>query len=149
MDTKIYERYAILAVKKQHHKENIDMLNNELAELEKILIEQSLEEGIGKITVTVGKTEDGLPVLRTVHRTRAIRAAPHKDKAEELHQGLKDAGLHEYVQETVNRNSLAAYVRCFDEDGRSTPDEIRSRLPEQLKDVINITEDIKMVVRKR
>ena len=143
MDTKIYERFAVLDARRKDYENRIKVIKDEMAELEKQLIEASMEEGIDKITVVVGQTEDGLPVKRTVYRSRIIRAG-HQGDMDALNQALKDAGLDTYVQEKVNMNSLSAFVREFDPDKNKSPEEIIASLPEPLKPVVKVSECINM-----
>ena len=143
METKVYERFAVLDDERKNLESRIKTIREEMVELEKQLVEASMEEGIDKVTVVVGRTEDGLPVKRTVYRSRIIRAG-HQGDMDALNQALKDAGLDTYVQEKVNMNSLSAYVREFDPDKNKSPEEIIASLPEPLKTVIKVSECINM-----
>ncbi len=145
MDTKLFERFAVLSARKKALETQIEVIKDELKELETALLEQSMEGNIQNMTVIVGYTEDGLPVKRTVYRERTVRAGRGDEiEALQLNQALKEAGLHEYVKENVNLNQLSAYVRGFDPDKNRTPEEILAEMPDPLKKVIQIRVDYKM-----
>ncbi len=144
MDTKMYERFANLDAMRKHHEAKIKEIREEMVELEKQLIEASLEENIDKVTVIVGHTEDGLPVKRTVYRQRKLWAG-HQGDPEALNIALKESGLHEYVTEKANTNSLSAYIRGFDPDRIKSPEDIIAELPAPLQPVIKVTEAMKMI----
>lgn len=143
MDTKLFERFAVLDAQKQELETRIKVIKDEIKEIEDVIIEQSMEEGIEKMTVVVGHTEDGLPVKRTVYRQRQLWAG-HNGDADALNQALKEAGLDEYVNEKVNMNQLSAYVRNFDPDRNKAPEAIIAELPEPLKAVIKVSEVLKI-----
>jgi hypothetical protein len=143
MDTKLFEKFAVLDAQKSSLETRIKAIKDEMKQIEEAIIEQSLEEGIEKMTVIVGHTDDGLPVKRTVYRQRQLWAG-HNGDPDALNEALKEAGLHEYLQEKVNTNSLSAYVRGFDPDRNKSPEQIMAELPYPLKQVLKVSEVLKI-----
>ena len=72
------------------------------------------------------------------HKTRAYAAADRKD---ELYAALKAEGYGDLVYETVNANSLSAFVN----EQITENDEL---LPEWLEGLVNVFEQTKVSVRK-
>lgn len=72
------------------------------------------------------------------HKTRASAAVDRKD---ELYAALKSEGYGDLVYETVNANSLSAFVN----EQIAENDEA---LPEWLEGLVNVYEQIKVSIRK-
>lgn len=72
------------------------------------------------------------------HKTRASAAADHKG---ELYEALKSEGYGDLVYETVNANSLSAFVN----EQITENDEA---LPEWLDGLVNVFEQAKVSIRK-
>ena len=72
------------------------------------------------------------------HKTRASAAVDRKD---ELYAALKSEGYGDLVYETVNANSLSAFVN----EQLAENDEA---LPEWLEGLVNVYEQIKVSIRK-
>lgn len=136
-----WTRLAVLQERKQSLKAAESSIKDEIAKLQEELLTEAMEEGVKRVTVTVGEDADGRPVHRTVHMRRQIWAGPDPEAGMDgLAQAMLDAGLDEYVKPTVNRNSLSAYVREFDLDKSAAPEELVSKLPEPLRKAIKISE---------
>ena len=146
MDTKLFERYAVLDDQKKQLEDKLKEIKEEQRQISQQIIEQSMEEGVDKVTVVVGHKETGEPIRRTVYRVREVWASSNGSQ-EELNEALKEAGLNEYVQEKVNTNSLSAYVRGFDPNQNLSPEEIVKALPEPLQDKVKVSEVLKIKSR--
>ena len=136
-----WTRLAVLQERKQSLKVAEDTIKEEIAKLQEELLTEAMEEGVKRVTVTVGEDGEGRPVHRTVHMRRQIWAGPDPEVGMDgLAQAMLDAGLDEYVKPTVNRNSLSAYVREFDLDKNAAPEELVNKLPEPLRKAIKVSE---------
>lgn len=147
MDTKELTKLAALQHRKAYLEAEVKEINRKISALEEALLEQTFEEGIDRATVTIGHDENGVPIKRTIYRERKVWAG-HNGDVDALNDALRQAGLEEYIKETVNTNSLSAFIREYDPDHSSNPDDIRARLPEPLRDVIKISEQYKLKSRR-
>ena len=139
MNTQALARLAVLQERKKSLKGSLSSLNDEITKLQEDLIPQLQEEGVKRMTVQTGLDESGNPVHRTVYMARTLWAS-HQGDALALASAMTSAGLVEYVKPTVNLKQLSAYVREFDPDKNLSPDEIIAKLPQELKDVIKVSE---------
>lgn len=114
----------------------VKKLKEEAADLEVELLPQFKDAGIDKTTIN-GKT---------VWLDRKVWASAGGDMPA-LVDAMKAAGLHDMVGETVNGNTLSAWVREFDPDGVFSPEEIVEKLPVELRNSINVSEVFKLQVR--
>lgn len=86
---------------------------------------------------------------RTVWLDRKVRASAGGDMealCNTFHMA-KDKMLRDMVKETVNGNTLGAWVREFDPDNILSPEQITALLPEDVRDVIKVTETTNLRVR--
>lgn len=140
MDTKQFAEFAKLKDQEAHLKGELKKVQEEIGGMEKRLLEEMDEEGLmDKITVRVGMDDEGRPLTRTIYRRRQLWAG-HINGRDTLVEALKDAGLDEFVGETFNAQTLSAYVRSFDPDGRLAPEEVKALLPQAIQDQIKVTE---------
>jgi len=139
MNTKAMARLAELQARKGSLKNSLSGGEDEIRKLQEQLIPEMMEEGLKRMTVQVGETDEGAPVYRTVYLARTVRAS-HNGDSEALAGAMLKAGLVEYVKPTVNLSQLSAYVREFDPDKLSSPEDIIKRLPEELRPVVKVTE---------
>ncbi len=128
----------------------------ELAEQLKQLREEKkgAEQRVKDINADIDKTEYALVQLMSetetqnftragtmfslTTKTRASAVAGHKDK---LYSALKENGFGDLVYETVNANSLSAFVKEQIAENQDT-------VPEWLNGLINVYEQISVSVRK-
>ena len=101
-------------------------LATEIAALDEKLVEQFAQAGIQNI-----KTKNG----QTVYLNREVFAKLIGDHKKAL-TAFRRAGLADFVKETVNANTLRAYVREMDEV-----------LPKGLQPYVDITEVFRMRMR--
>ena len=145
METKNFAKLAALQEEKKELKAREKEINEEIRNLQEPLLEQMDEEGVDKITVVIGQTDDGTPIRRTVHKRRQVWASSNGDMPG-LIQALNEVGLdEEYVEETVNAQRLSAYVRQFDDGERPmSAEQIVAQLPEPLQNAVKVTEKIEL-----
>ena len=143
METKHFARLAQLQEEKKELEQRKKEINEEIKNIQEPLLEQMDEEGVDKITVVVGYTDEGNPIRRTVHKRRQVWASSNGDMVG-LIEALHEAGLDtEYVEQTVNSNRLSAFVRQYDDEDRPlSAEEIKQRLPEPLQNAVKVTEKI-------
>jgi hypothetical protein len=139
MNMKSLSRLAELQARKASLKGALTGVEDEIKKLQEQLLPELQEEGVQKITVKVGESEDGLPVHRTVYISRTVWAG-HNGDALALADAMIKAGLNEYVKPSVNSMQLSAYVREFDPQKNKSPEEIIAQLPQELRDVIKVSE---------
>jgi hypothetical protein len=66
----------------------------------------------------------------------------------ELTNALKAAGFAAMVKETVNGQTLSAWVREFDPEAQLGPEEVIAKLPSVVQPYVKVAEVYKLQVRK-
>lgn len=124
------DRLKILRDRKADLDEQMKAVNAEIEEVEKALSEAMLAEEMQNFV------RGGLMFYL---QTKTYASAVAERKAE-LFQWLKDNGYGDLVQETVNANSLAGFVReqLEENDG----------LPDGLEELVNVYEKTTVGIRK-
>ena len=118
--------YAALTEKRRDLEAEINRLKADLSAREEKLVEEFAQAGIQNIKTTAGQT---------VYLNREIFAKLVGDHEEAL-DAFRQAGLGDFVKESVNAQTLRAYVREMDEV-----------LPEGLQPYIDVTEVFRMRMR--
>ena len=118
--------YARLTEERRKLEAEVKRLATDLAGREEMLVEEFAKAGIQNIKTAAGQT---------VYLNREIFAKLVGDHVEAL-DAFRTAGLGDFVKETVNAQTLRAYVREMDEE-----------LPEGLQPYIDITEVFRMRMR--
>jgi len=107
-------------------------------ELEPQVVDSLLQAGVDSV-----KLADGT----TVYLRQQLWARP-VDKARAC-DALERAGVPELVERTVNTHRLSAWVRELVNEANLAPGEDPAQaLPEDLRNVVVVSEDIKAVVRR-
>lgn len=109
---------------------------------------KQLEEELLPVFVKMGMQRARISG-RTVWLDRKVRASAGGDMEALCNTFLmsKDETLREMVKETVNGNTLGAWVREYDPDNILSPEQITNLLPADVRDVIKVTETINLRVR--
>ena len=132
MDFTKLRRFAELTERKKAIEAEGKAIKAEMDALEPVIIEEMADTGLQNANING----------RTYYINRRLFAGPAEGRTKyDVAEALKSAGLNEYVNETYNSNSLAAYVRqCVHEaEGASlSTEEMRGLLPEPLRDVLKI-----------
>ena len=118
--------YAELTERRRNLEAEVKRLATDLAAREEMLVEEFAKAGIQNI-----KTKTG----QTVYLNREIFAKLVGDHKKAL-TAFRRAGLGDFVKESVNANTLRAYVREMDEV-----------LPKGLQPYIDVTEVFRMRMR--
>ena len=118
--------YADLTEQRRKLEAEVKRLATDLAAREEVLVEEFAKAGIQNI-----KTQTG----QTVYLNREIFAKLVGDHKKAL-TAFRRAGLGDFVKESVNANTLRAYVREMDEV-----------LPKGLQPYIDVTEVYRMRMR--
>jgi hypothetical protein len=108
----------------------IDAIKKETAELEAALLPQFEQDAIDRISI------DG----RTVYVERKLWAKAKDGDKPAVCKALKRSRLGDYVEETYNTNSLSAYIRELDREGK--------QLSPSLATVLDISEVFKLRTRR-
>lgn len=114
-----------------------------MLELEPVILEQMADVGMNNARING----------RTYYIKRDLFAGPADgyDKVS-VALALKASGLDDYVTETYNSNSLAAYVRSCKQEAEGgdtlTTEQIRSLLPKPLRAVLRVGENFRLGSRK-
>jgi hypothetical protein len=119
------------------HEGEIDDLKEKKKALEEKLLANFRKAGIDRVTVE-GKT---------IWLRRDVRASAGGNM-EGLVSALREEGQDEFIKESVNANTLSAWVREFDPNGDLPPDEIKKKLPPAVAAVISVTETYSLALRK-
>lgn len=134
MELKMYElaeQLKQLREEKKDTEQRVKDINAEIDKTEYALVQLMAE------TETQNFTRAGTMFSLTT-KTRASAVAGHKD---ELYFALKENGFGELVYETVNANSLSAFVKEQISENHDT-------VPEWLNGLVNVYEQISVSVRK-
>jgi hypothetical protein len=130
MNTDELKRFVALEERRRALEAEIEAVKAEAAELEALLLPQFEQSGLERVAI------DG----RTVYVERKLWAkAKDGDKAA-VCKALKRCRLGDYVEETFNTNSLSAYVRELDREGRP--------LPPSLATVLDVSEVFRLRTRR-
>ena len=108
----------------------IDAVKAEATQLEEALLPQFEQGGLEKVSI------DG----RTVYLERKLWAKAKDGDKGAVCKALKRAHLGDYVEETFNTNSLSAYVRELDREGKP--------LGPSLREVLEISEVFRLRTRR-
>lgn len=124
------DRLQSLRNRKKQLEEETKAVNAEIEETEAKLANLMLEQEVQHFT------RNG----QLFYLSTRTYASPVADRKEELYAWLKEHGYGDLVQETVNANRLAAFVR----EQLDEADE----LPEGLRDMVSVFEKTTVGVRK-
>jgi len=130
MNTDELKRFVALEERRRQLEAEIDTLKAEAAELEQALMPQFEQAGIERVSV------DG----RTVYVERKLWAKARDGDKAAVCKALKRCRLGDYVEETFNTNSVSAYIRELDREGRP--------LPASLREVLEVSEVFKLRTRR-
>lgn len=125
------EQLKQLREEKRNAEQHVKDINAEIDKTEYALVQLMVE------TETQNFTRAGTMFSLTT-KTRASAVAGHKD---ELYSALKENGFGELVYETVNANSLSAFVK-------EQIAENQDSVPDWLNGLINVYEQTSVSVRK-
>lgn len=142
MDTGLIKEWARLDIEYNELKRQMNAAKAERDKIESQAMEMLHEEGIGRMTVDLGK--DG---SRTIYTRRQLWAG-HNGNKEMLCEALKQAGLGDYVKPNFNAQQLSAYVREFDPDNMLEENDIKAKLPVEVQPYIKVTEKLNLQSRK-
>ena len=122
----LVSEYASLTTEKRKAEAEVDKLKAQLGDLEEKLVNSFAEAGIQNVKTATGQT---------IYLNREIFAKLVGDQKKAL-TAFRRAGLGDFVKETVNANTLRAWVREMDEV-----------LPKGLQPYIDVTEVFRMRMR--
>lgn len=128
---KLAEQLKQLREAKKDAEQRVKDINAEIDKTEYSLVQLMAE------TETQNFTRAGTMFSLTT-KTRASAVAGHKDK---LYSALKENGFGELVYETVNANSLSAFVKEQISENQDT-------VPDWLSGLVNVYEQTSVSVRK-
>ena len=124
--SKLVAEFVELTAERRKLEGKVRQLATELAAREEKLVEEFAQAGIQNIKTATGQT---------VSLRREIFAKLTGDQ-KKAYTALRRAGLGDFVKETVNAQTLSAYVR-----------ELEEVLPKGLQPYINVTEVYRMRMR--
>ena len=130
MNTDELKRFVALEERRRALEAEVDTIKAEASELEGRLLPQFEQSGLERVSI------DG----RTVYVERKLWAKPKDGDKPAVCKALKRARLGDYVEETFNTNSLSAYVRELDREGRA--------MPPSLAGVLDVSEIFKLRTRR-
>lgn len=125
------EKLKVLREEKKDAEQRVKDINTEIDKTEYALVQMMAE------TETQNFTRAGTMFSLTT-KTRASAVAGHKD---ELYSALKENGFGDLVYETVNANSLSAFVKEQIAENQDT-------IPAWLNGLVNVYEQTSVSVRK-
>lgn len=124
------DRLQMLERAKQCAEEQLKALNGEIDEVRTKLADLMISEEMPNFT------RNG----RVFYLTTRLFASAIKQRKDELYQWLREHGFGDLVYETVNANSLAAFIREQMEE--------TEQLPEGLAELVNVFEKTTVGMRK-
>jgi len=130
MNTDELKRFVALEERRKQLEAEVDSIKAEAAELEGLLLPQFEQSGMERVAI------DG----RTVYVERKLWAKAKDGDKPSVCKALKRCRLGDYVEETFNTNSLSAYVRELDREGR--------QMPPSLVAVLDVSEVFKLRTRR-
>ena len=130
MNAEQLRSYVTLEQQRLDLEAQVEAIKTETAELETLLLPQFEQEAIERISI------DG----RTVYVERKLWAKAKDGDKPAVCKALKRCRLGDYVEETYNTNSLSAYIRELDREGKP--------LSQALATVLEISEVFKLRTRK-
>lgn len=130
MNTEELKRFVALEERRRQLETEVDSIKAEAAELEGRLLPQFEQSGMERVAI------DG----RTVYVERKLWAKAKDGDKPSVCKALKRCRLGDYVEETFNTNSLSAYVRELDREGR--------QMPPSLVAVLDVSEVFKLRTRR-
>ena len=122
----LVSEYASLTTEKRKAEAEVDKLKAQLGDLEEKLVNSFAEAGIQNVKTATGET---------VYLNREVFAKLTGDP-EKAHAAFRQEGLGDFVKESVNSQTLRAYVR-----------EVEEVLPKGLQPFIDVTEVFRMRMR--
>ena len=131
------QKYINLAEQKKSLNDKLETVKGKMSQLEVKLLEEFAEEGMTRVAV-------GDTTLWLDHKIWASAGGDMEGAVE----ALKDAGEMDLVKESINRNTLSAWVREKAPSKLSSPEEIQAALPGGLSKAIKVTETNNIRVRK-
>jgi len=136
MDTVKAAEYAVLVKDIRAREKEIKSMKKHANDIMEELLPDFKNSGIQRINIAGA----------TVYLDRKVWASAGGDMPR-LVDAMKAADMHDMVGETVNGNTLSAWVREFDPESLKTEAEIISALPEELRDAIEVNIVFKLGVR--
>ena len=130
MNSEQLKRFVALEERRKQLEDEVDGIKAEAAELESALMPQFEQAGIERVSI------DG----RTVYIERKLWAKAKDGDKPAVCKALKRCRLGDYVEETFNTNSLSAYVRELDREGKP--------LSPALAAVLDVSEVFKLRTRR-
>jgi len=130
MNAEQLRTYVNLEQQRLDFEAQIDAIKKETAELEAALLPQFEQDAIDRISI------DG----RTVYVERKLWAKAKDGDKPAVCKALKRSRLGDYVEEIYNTNSLSAYIRELDREGK--------QLSPSLATVLDISEVFKLRTRR-
>ena len=131
------QKYIALNGMKKILNDKLDTVKLKMVNLEKKILEEFASEGMTRAAV------DGV----TLWLDHKIWASAGGDMDGAV-AALKDAGEDDLIKESINRNTLSAWVRERAPSKLSSPEEIQAALPGELSKAIKVTETNNIRVRK-
>ncbi len=130
MNIEELKRFVALEDRRAQLEAEVDAIKAESAELEQRLLPDFEQAGMDRVSITG----------RTVYIERKLWAKARDGNKAAVCDALRRGQLGEYVEETYNTNSLSAYMRELDREGRP--------LPPVLDAVLEISEVFKLRTRR-
>jgi hypothetical protein len=132
----IYQDYLDALAEEEVAEAKLSEKKKVVEDLKVKLVEEMAMQGIDRIT-TCGYTFSPGKILRCSSKNMAA-----------LTKALHDAGLDALVSETVNANTLSAWVRRIDPDGLMQHSDLRTLIPPEVSENINMYDQIKIGLTK-
>lgn len=127
---KLADRLAELRAMKKDTEDRLKEINAEIEKVDAELAERMLAEEVQNFS------RNG----QTFYLNTTVRASAKADRKQDLFQWFKEHGLGDMVTETVNANTLSAWVREQLEES--------DELPEGLEELVNVYEKTTVGIRK-
>lgn len=115
LDTSRAKRWVALREQKLRLEAELKRVKSDMSDLEADVLEDLADEGIQRFTI------DGT----TLYQRRLLKANRHPDaEMQDLVAALDTVGQGHLASQTVNANTLSAWVRELEDAGEELPDEV-------------------------
>ncbi len=138
MDKDLIHAYIEIIEEQSRLKQRLNELSSMREQLCKELLPQLQDAGVQSLAVAGHGT---------LYQSRTVRANVSAENRAELAAALKGIGMGDIVLETVNLNTLSAWVREHDPDKMFSEEQIKERLPRGVRELIDVTEVIDLRVK--
>ncbi|HUV74227.1 MAG TPA: hypothetical protein VMW79_07955 [Anaerolineae bacterium] len=138
IDTALIRRFMDHRIRRFRAEDDLRAMKNEEKDMARQINSMLASESAGKVNI------DG----HTVYPMRVMRASTVGGCMPMLIDGFKNLGMDSIVSQTINAQTLTGFVNEYDPDRMMSAEELAEKLPDEIREFINLYEDLMVGVRK-